>query len=76
MSCERKKYVYDNGPWRCYTLVSDLVTVYLSQLLSYKCNKDMSVLNQKGESEAIKRGNENFARRTRLSKKFTEAFTN
>lgn len=36
----------------------------------------MSVLNQKGESEAIKRGNENFARRTRLSKKFTEAFTN
>ena len=39
-----------------YTLVSDLVTVYLLQFLSDKCNQDISLYcrNQKKESEAIK----------------------
>ena len=39
-----------------YTLVSDLVTVYLLQFLSDKCNQDISLYcrNQKKESEAMK----------------------
>ena len=36
-----------------YTLVSDLVTVYLLQFLSHKCNQDISLYcrNQKKESK-------------------------
>ena len=53
-----------------YTLVSDLVTVYLLQFLSHKCNQDISLYcrNQKKESKQ-KSGNDNFARRAILSAK-------